>query len=234
MDIEVRLFASLAEAFGFRQAKLSVPDGITAGELWEMLPGLAGKGAGVASGIDTLKGRIPVACAINQSYAKWETRLVPGDEVAFIPPVAGGNAGDGPARLPVPFFEITDEPLDAGRVFERMGGSAVGATVLFVGTVRQVTGDRETLKLRYDAYGPMAVSEMRGIGCEVEGRWPDTVVSIVHRTGELLPGEASVVIAAASAHRAEAFEACRHAIERLKVSVPIWKKEVSAGEEHWV
>lgn len=133
------------------------------------------------------------------------------------------------------FFEITTEPISVDEVNARVAARSIGAIVNFVGVVRGQTDERKVEFLEYEAYPEMAEAMLAQIGDEIRGRWPQIeAVSIVHRTGRLAVGEVSVVIAVASAHRAGAFEACRYAIDRLKVIVPIWKKEIGPEGEVWV
>ncbi len=131
-------------------------------------------------------------------------------------------------------FEIVTEHIDIDRVQTAVADPAGGATVSFVGTPRDHNDGRQVTGLEYEAYTEMALSEIRKIGDEVRRRWPVLGVAIVHRIGSVPIGEASVVIAVSSAHRAVAFEACRFAIDRLKEVVPIWKKEHFEGGQVWI
>ena len=106
--------------------------------------------------------------------------------------------------------------------------------VLFLGTVRALTGDEVTLALEYDAYAPMAEAELAKLDADVRARWPVIGVALVHRLGRLEVGEASVAVAVSSPHRVEAFEAARYAIDALKAQVPIWKKDVRPAGDAWV
>ncbi len=119
---------------------------------------------------------------------------------------------------------MTEEPLSADEVASRVTNPYSGATLVFVGTVREWTKGKRTTLLEYEAYPEMAVAQMQVIGREIEQRWPGARTAIVHRVGRLEVTEPSVIIAVATPHRADSFEACRHAIERLKQIVPIWKK----------
>jgi len=132
-------------------------------------------------------------------------------------------------------FEITRDPIDKRELEQRLLTGAAGAVVTFDGTVRNQTGGRPVIKLQYEAYPPMAVKEMRKVGAEMRERWPDIAsLGIVHRFGELDVTESSVVIVVTSPHRKVAFEACHYAIDRVKQTVPIWKKEIFADGEAWV
>jgi molybdopterin synthase catalytic subunit len=131
---------------------------------------------------------------------------------------------------------IAPDPLDAGRVAALVAepGGAHGATVLFLGTVRGESAGRHVLYLDYEAYEPLALRAFRAILDEVAGRWPAARVAIWHRTGRVVIGETSLVVAAASPHRADAFAVCRYAIERVKQVAPVWKREVFEGGEVWI
>jgi molybdopterin synthase catalytic subunit len=132
-------------------------------------------------------------------------------------------------------FEITREPIDKQGLEQRLLTGASGAMVTFDGVVRNQTAGRGVISLQYDAYVPMAIKEMRRIGDEVRERWPEVDrIGIIHRFGELKISESSVVIVITSPHRRVAFEACHYAIDRLKQTVPIWKKEIFEDGEEWV
>ncbi|MDQ3011273.1 MAG: molybdenum cofactor biosynthesis protein MoaE [Acidobacteriota bacterium] len=132
-------------------------------------------------------------------------------------------------------FEITREPIDKLGLEQRLVTGAAGAVVTFDGVVRDSTKGRAVLTLQYEAYEPMAVKEMQRVGEEIRQQWPDVErIGIVHRFGELQISESSIVIVVTSPHRRVAFEACRYAIDRVKQTVPIWKKEIFEDGEAWV
>jgi len=132
-------------------------------------------------------------------------------------------------------FEITREPIDKPGLERRLLTGAAGAVVTFDGVVREQTKGRRVVRLQYEAYAPMAVREMRRIGEEVRERWPEVErLGMIHRFGDLAVSESSVVIVVTSPHRRVAFEACHFAIDRLKQTVPIWKKEIFEDGEEWV
>ena len=133
-----------------------------------------------------------------------------------------------------PRHVITAAPLDSAAVAAAVTGDADGAIVTFVGLVRNHNAGRDVLWLDYEAYAPLAVKAFERIASEARERWPEARLAIHHRTGRVEIGEASVVIAAASPHRADAFGACRYAIERIKQIAPIWKHEHFAGGEVWI
>jgi molybdopterin synthase catalytic subunit len=133
-----------------------------------------------------------------------------------------------------PRHAVTAAPLDAAAVAASVARDGDGAVATFVGLVRDLNAGRRVLWLDYDAYAPLAVKAFDQIETEATARWPDVRLSIHHRTGRVNIGEPSVVIAAASPHRAEAFAVCRYAIERIKQIAPIWKHEHFAGGEVWI
>ena len=127
---------------------------------------------------------------------------------------------------------LVREPIDLAAL--QAAAPAEGALCLFVGVVRNENGGRPVLRLEYEAYEEMALPLMEEIAAETRRRWPGSEVRIVHRLGPLAIGEASVAVAVSSPHRAEAFAACRHAIDTLKATVPIWKKEFYADGQTWL
>jgi molybdopterin synthase catalytic subunit len=130
---------------------------------------------------------------------------------------------------------VTADALSVDEAMAAVADAGAGGTCVFVGTVRDVSPAGDVTGLTYEAWDDLAVRRLTEIGEELHERWPLRRVAILHRTGALEVGAASVVIAVSAAHRGESFEACRHAIERLKQDVPIWKKEgLRSGEAHWV
>jgi len=150
--------------------------------------------------------------------------LADGDEIALLPPVAGGS----------PRTWITSEPLDATALLDAVAGPDIGATVLFVGTVRDQTRGQRVERLAYEAYVPMVERTLDRIARTCETEFPGSRLAIGHRYGDLAVGDISVVIAAAAPHRDAAYDANRRAIELIKQDVPIWKREVTADGEVWV
>ena len=129
---------------------------------------------------------------------------------------------------------LTDDPIDPRALVESVMRRSDGAYVLFEGVVRDHHEGRAVESIFYDAYRPMAEKEIGIIVREVEARFPDVALAVVHRLGHLVVGDASIAIVAASPHRAEAFGACRLVIDRIKETVPIWKKERGPDGEEWV
>jgi molybdopterin synthase catalytic subunit len=165
--------------------------------------------------------------AVGNDYVAPDHRLRAGDELLLFPPVSGGSAGD--------VFRVVDAPLSADAIAAEVGDPGAGGVVIFSGIVRNETGGRPVKFLEYEAHAPMAEAKMREIGQTVRTRWPGVRrVAMLHRVGRLEIGESSVLIAVSAAHRQDAFEACRHAIDTLKRVVPIWKKEHFEDGEVWV
>ena len=164
-----------------------------------------------------------VRWARNHAFVDVAERLREGDEVALLPPVSGG----------APRAEIREDPLDPRATSERVQGPGVGATVLFLGTVRDHSEGRSVRGVTYEAYRPMAERELEQVAAGLSDPAAAVSVAISHRVGALAVGELAVVIAAAAPHRAAAFETCRAAIERIKKDVPIWKCESFDDGDTW-
>jgi len=219
MKVQVRLFALYREAAGRDHVELELPEGGTVEAAW----------AAVAERYPALRPYRPYTLfAVGQDYVPPEHPLRPGDEVCLFPPVSGGSDG-------ADLYRVTSDPLSEAAVTAAVAEQEAGGLVVFSGVVRNETGGRRVKFLEYEAHAPMAEAKMREIGGMVRARWPGVKrVAMVHRVGRLEIGEASVMIAVSAAHRAEAFEACRFAIDRLKETVPVWKKEYFEDGEVWV
>jgi molybdopterin converting factor subunit 1 len=174
--------------------------------------------------------------AVNQEYADPDRQIQEGDELAIFPPVSGGAevAQTSLSNSSQDFFELTTDVIDVGAVARRIILPQCGATVTLDGYAREWTKGRRTLYLVYEAYAPMAISELQKLGAQAHEKFDIAHIGIVHRTGRLEIGETSVVISVSAPHRRAAFEACEWAIRELKRTVPIWKKEVFADGEIWV
>ena len=159
---------------------------------------------------------------MNKSYAPREAVLHDGDEVALIPPVSGGA------------FRLSEEPLSLEDAVREVASDDAGAIATFSGTTRAHSRGREVVRLEYEAYEGMAEAEMERIAGELMERYSLIAVAIHHRVGVVGIGETSVVIAISSAHRAAALAACADAIDTLKQTVPLWKKEIYVGGEEWI
>jgi len=142
-----------------------------------------------------------------------------------MPPVSGGAGGD--------FFRITRSPISASDLAPQLRAAKDGAVVIFEGIVRNHSRGRATLYLEYEAYEPMAIRKMEEVGCEAKQKFAIDGVGMIHRLGRLEIGETSVAIIVTAEHRRAAFEACQYAIDRLKLIVPVWKKEFFADGAVW-
>ena len=143
-------------------------------------------------------------------------------------------AGEAGSCYMMDFIHITKQPLSIEQVTSLVAAPNLGGINVFVGAVRNQTKGKKVVRLEYEAYEPMALSEMKKIALRVKEQWPLASIAIHHRVGLLQTGEAAVVIAVATPHRADAFAACQFAIDTLKETVPIWKKEVFEDGEEWV
>jgi molybdopterin synthase catalytic subunit len=215
VDLTVKLFGAVRERVGAKLLSLSLPDGGTVADLRAQL-------AAEHAIFEEFGDRLAVS--INFEIADADAALADGDEVAFLPPVSGG-AGS---------CTLSERPLDVAATIARVSGPGMGGLVTFIGAVRDNARGREIRHLEYESYPEMAEREMQKIADAAALRWPGVKVAIAHRAGHLEIGDLAVVIAAAAPHRGEAFEACRFAIDTLKQTVPIWKKEVATDGEYWV
>ena len=206
MRVKVRLFAGLRERAGVAEREL---EGVTrVSDVWAAL-GLGDEPEGLLY-------------AVNRRYAEPEHDLADGDEVALIPPVSGGA------------FRVTEEPLSLEAVVDEVADESAGAVATFLGTVRRESRGRTVLYLEYEAYAEMAEDVMAQLAAELEQRYDLWAVAIHHRVGRVEIGEASVIIAVSAPHRQDALAACKDAIDTLKQTVPLWKKEVYEGGEEWL
>jgi len=219
MKVLVRLFARYREAAGRDSLDLELPDGGTVERAWEA----------VAHQLPALQPYRPFTLfALRNDYVDADHPLGDGDELCLFPPVNGGAAEPD-------WIEVTAEPLSERTVAQAVEHPGAGGIALFSGVVRDQTGGRRVKFLEYEAHGPMALAKMREIATAIRERWPATArIALVHRIGRLEIGESSVMIAVSSPHRGPAFEACRFAIDTLKETVPIWKKEYFEDGEVWV
>ncbi|MEO6773786.1 MAG: molybdopterin converting factor subunit 1 [Kofleriaceae bacterium] len=215
MQIRVLYFAVFRERLGRADEPLELPTGATVADA---LAALAQRHALIAE----LRGRFRVA--VNEAFADDTTALADRDELVLIPPVAGGAH----------HVRLTAEPLSLDRCVAAVGGPGMGGIVTFTGMVRLHSHGATIDHLEYEAYAPMAIRELTRLIVEIEAELPGVRVAVEHRTGSLAIGELAVAIAAAAPHRAEAFAACQAMIDRLKDSVPIWKKELGTAGEQWV
>lgn len=177
--------------------------------------------------------------AHNQAFAPRDTAVADGDEIAFLPPVSGGSGPASPylASIDDPqghFFALTRQPIDTKAVVAKLVRGEDGAFVEFQGVVRNNSKGRATRYLDYECYEPMALKVMAELGREIAAKYEVGRVAMIHRLGAMEIGEASVAIIVASPHRRAAFDAALEGINRLKKTVPIWKKEYFVDGEVWV
>ncbi len=214
MKVRIIAFATASDVLGQEALELVLPESAGLAELRAEL-------VARHPNLETIWDRLAVA--VDGTLVRGEEGLSDGCEVALLPPVSGGA----PSAL-------TDDPIDVAAVERSVAGAGRGAVLLFLGTVRNHHLGRAVDRLTYSAYRPMAVQVLQRIARELEAGGEHFKVNIVHRLGEVPVGEASVIIAAASPHRAAAYDASREALERLKREVPIWKREHYAdGEVVW-
>jgi MoaE-MoaD fusion protein len=206
VTVRVRLFAALRERAGWSEREL---DGVTrVADVWPALD-LGAEPPGLLY-------------AVNREYAPPERELADGDEVALIPPVSGGA------------FRLSDAPLSLDAVVDDVRSDEAGAIATFTGTTRVHSRGRTVTHLEYEAYQGMAEDVMAEIAAELRRRYELCEVAIHHRVGRVDIGQASVVIAVSAPHRQDALAACKDAIDTLKETVPLWKKEVYEGGEEWI
>jgi len=215
MRVTVLYFAVFKERLGRSEEVIELPNGKRVQDAVALL-------AERHPAIATLRGKFRVAVA--QEMVDDTHELRDGDELALIPPVAGGTH----------HVLLLDEPLSLDRVVTAVSGPGMGGIVTFTGTVRRHSRGAVVQRLEYEAYGPMAIREMTRLCVEIEAEIAGARLAVEHRIGNLVVGDIAVVIAAAAPHRAEAFTACRAMIDRLKDRVPIWKKEIGEDGAEWV
>lgn len=204
--VTVRLFAGLRERAGTGLLEL---DGVErVGDVWAKL-GIGDEPSGLLY-------------ALNRQYVDRGVAVADGDEVALIPPVSGGA------------FVLSGEPLDVARAIAEAESAEAGAVATFVGTVRRTSRGREVVRLEYEAFPEMAEPMLVELAGELKAKHGLCEVAIHHRIGPVDIGEASVVIAVSAPHRAAALDACREAIDTLKATIPLWKKEFYADGEQWI
>ena len=204
--VTVRLFAGLRERAGTGRLELDGVERVS--DVWRELD-LGDEPPGLLY-------------AVNREYVEQSHELRDGDEVAVIPPVSGGA------------FLISAEPLDVSAVVAEATSEDAGAVATFVGTVRRRSRGREVVRLEYEAFEEMAEPMLRRLADELTAKHGLSEVAIHHRVGGVEIGEASVVIAVSAPHRAAALDACREAIDTLKETIPLWKKEIYADGEEWI
>jgi MoaE-MoaD fusion protein len=206
VPVTVRLFAGLKERAGVSRVEIEGVERVR--DVWAKLD-LGDEPGGLLY-------------ALNREYVDRDAPLRDGDEVALIPPVSGGA------------FHISAEPLDPAAVVSEVADERAGGIATFLGTTRTQSRGRTVEYLEYEAFAEMAEDVMAQIADELKGRYDLCEVAIHHRIGRVDVGETSVAIAVSAPHRQDALAACKDAIDTLKETVPLWKKEVYVGGEEWI
>lgn len=240
MHVHIRLFAMQRELAGVRSVDVDLPAGAVVADAWDAL---VIRFPVLAPGADSVR------FAHNGAYADASTPLADGDEVAMIPPVSGGSDGsrDGAARV----LELRETPFGAdilAELTDRLATPGDGAAVGFLGRTRVTPGTpapgeeaeaarhagRAVDALDYEAYDPLAFAVLEAIADEISARFGVERLAIVHRIGTVPLGEASIAVVAVAAHRGDAFDAARYAIDETKARAPIWKAERFADGHVWI
>ena len=226
MKVNVLLFATLKEIAGTNRLALDVRGDATT---------IDGVRAALTARFPRIEQNLAAAiAAVNEEYAFSDTPVKDGDEVAFFPPVSGGEK-----TLPT-IARLADKPIDHNALIQSITTAETGAAVVFSGMVRGQTqqdgGTVQTQHLEYEAYESMAVAKMQQVADEIRQQWPKVQgVAVVQRVGKLEVGQNTILIACSAAHRGDGcFEAAKYGIDRLKEIVPVWKKEVGADGSAWV
>lgn len=220
-EIQVLYFAAARELCGCARETLAI-----AGErssVRDVLETIAERHAALRPLIARMR------VAVNGELVQADAVVAAGDEVAVLPPVAGGSGGG------IALCALQATPLSVDGVLAAVRRAGAGGVALFIGTVRDHADGKPVARLDYEAHPELAEREMRRVLEDIARAQPEVCLAALHRTGELAVGDLAVIVAASAPHRAEAFAACREAIERIKERVPIWKKEWAPdGSAHWV
>ncbi len=223
-EITVRFFAGTRDLAGTRETQLSIA------EHGESIDALLGRLGERYAALAPHLARMSVA--LNDAMSKREATAKPGDTLDLLPPVAGGAPTLHPRVL---VADVRDAPLSIDECYRAVVTKETGGVCTFVGVVRDHHEGEAVARLDYEAHDVLAPAEMRAVLADIADAHPAARLAAVHRVGALEIGDLAVVVAAASAHRAEAFAACRAAIDTIKERVPIWKHEhAPSGEAHWV
>lgn len=209
------LFAGLREAVGKKEHALELPEGA-------LLRDALARAEAELPPLLHWHGRLLLS--LNDARAPLDAPVREGDLIALLPPVSGGAGGG----------SLHAAPLSLDALVAEVSSPSCGGVVTFTGVVRDHSRGQAIDHLEYEAYDPLAEAEIQKIRDEARVRWPEVRLAIAHRVGRLAIGDAAVMIAAAAPHRPAAFEACRFAIDTLKRTVPIWKKEFGTEGSYWV
>lgn len=217
MKVNVLYFGVIRERIaGKKEEVVDLPEGSTLREVFDAVNA-------AHPGLERMVGHMRVS--LNQALASPEQAVADGDEVAFIPPMAGGSER---------YCRVTDERLSLDDMVDAVSGPTRGGIVTFIGTVRDNSGGRKVTAIEYESYRPMALASLSNIIDRCEALAEDVRVAVAHRTGLLSVGETVVIIAAAGPRRAEAFQAARTCAELMKWETAIWRKEIGPDGEIWV
>lgn len=215
MKVRVLFFAYLRDITKAAQADIEVAGPAQVRDVWQAV-------VSRWPALETQLVRLPIV--VDGRVVELDAPVAEGAEVVWLPPVGGGSAhGLLAAR-------ITSEALDPARLLSQVSAPNCGGIVVFVGEVREMDEGRRVAALEYQAYASLAEEQLRSVGGEALARWPEARIALEHRVGRLVVGEASVVVAVACPHRAEAFECARYLIDRVKEAIPIWKREEGEDE----
>lgn len=228
MDIDILLFATIKDIVGSNKLTLTIAEESTLKDVKEAL----------ARQYPEASTNIHASLAsINREYAFDTDAVTPGDEVAFFPPVSGG---DGQKSRHSQVFQLAEDPINHDEMIQQITTPETGAVCLFSGFVRGKTDKAghlpQTERLEYEAYEPMALAKMQQVADEIRNKWDKVQgIAIIQRIGVLEVGQNTILIACSSAHRDDGcFEAARYGIDRLKEIVPVWKREVSPTGQTWI
>ncbi|MFM7319746.1 MAG: molybdenum cofactor biosynthesis protein MoaE [bacterium] len=226
ISIELLYFASIRDVTGTGAEKLEIPSGSRIESLSDEL----------TRKYPELSAKLPHArWAVNEEFVDCQKELAEGDRIAIIMPVSGGSGEPEIAPPELLIVELTNEVIDSSKLTERVTTAKCGAVCLFLGTVREFTGDRQTFDLVYEAYPEMATKELEKILREATTRWPIPRLGVIHRLGLVPLGEASIALTVATPHRQASFDACSWMMDEIKKRVPIWKQEHwGDGSTEWV
>lgn len=218
MRVKVLFFGMLKDVTGFAAEQIELEEPASLATVWDLY-------ATRYPRIGELKSHLRLA--LNHEFSGLNAAVTPGAEIAFLPPVSGGSEKTS-------HFALTRDAIDTRALIQLIQREQDGAVVTFEGIVRDNTDGRPTEFLEYEGYEEMAMAMFGALGRELLEKHAVGGIAIVHRLGKLAIGEASVVIVVSAPHRKPAFAACHEAIDRLKATVPIWKKEHFRGGEVWV
>lgn len=219
MQITVRYYAAARELAGTSEEQISIEG--RGADTRVVRAALAERHPRLSSYLSRMR------LAVNGDFAEEGTAVADGDEIVVLPPVAGGNSR--------PLVAVREAPLSVDECMAAVAHPSAGGVCVFVGVVRDEAEGKAVARLDYEAYTELALEEMRRILTRIEAEIPGVRLAATHRVGQLAVGDLAVVVAASAPHRAEAFRACREAIDAIKDTAPIWKKEWDPeGNAVWV